>query len=189
MHYINSRYIYVSPPNPGGRLERNNARVFKYGLCHHQSLTAGNSVDPMTTIPVLAPRLLVDREASKETIGSDEPMHKGMQNVQPKFSKGPNNANASKIPSRLLGAFSLTLLAVLKQRGEGISGADLQRELSQRSGRQVAIGQLYLTLQRLADHGLISFETTDPERVQGGRRKKLFKLEASGERALDNITA
>jgi len=109
--------------------------------------------------------------------------------VQPKFPKEPNNAKASEIPSRLLGAFSLTLLAVLKQRGEGISGADLQRELSHRSGRQVAIGQLYLTLQRLADHGLISFETTDPERVQGGRRKKLFKLEASGERALDNITA
>lgn len=101
---------------------------------------------------------------------------------------GTTKASTSAIPSRLIGGFSLRLLASIKQLGDRAWGANLQRDLSQRLGREVAIGQLYLTLSRLTDHGLISFKLLDPEPVQGGRAKKLFQLEASGEQALDSAT-
>lgn len=105
-----------------------------------------------------------------------------------KTFNGTTKASTSAIPSRLIGGFSLRLLASIKQLGDRAWGANLQRDLSQRLGREVAIGQLYLTLSRLADHGLVSFKLLDPEPVQGGRAKKLFRLEASGEQALDSAT-
>ncbi|WP_363284327.1 helix-turn-helix transcriptional regulator [uncultured Sphingomonas sp.] len=91
------------------------------------------------------------------------------------------------IPDRLLGSFSLRLLASIERLGDRATGANLLVDLSEKLGRDVAIGQLYLTLARLSDHGLISSEILNSEPVKGGRRKKLFKLETSGKRALNTM--
>lgn len=92
------------------------------------------------------------------------------------------------LPQRLLGAFSLRLLASIKHLGDQAWGSNLQRDMSERLGRKVAIGQLYLTLSRLCDHGLVSSSTLAAQPVQGGRAKKLFRLEERGERALATVS-
>lgn len=91
------------------------------------------------------------------------------------------------LPPRLLGAFSLRLLASIKHLGDEAWGSNLQRDMSARLGRDVAIGQLYLTLSRLSDHGLVSSRTIAAQPVPGGRAKKLFQLEDRGEQALATV--
>lgn len=61
--------------------------------------------------------------------------------------------------------------------------------MSQILGRDVAIGQLYAALSRLEDKGMISFINSIPEARRGGRAKKVFRLEAPGVRALENVAA
>jgi hypothetical protein len=100
--------------------------------------------------------------------------------------KGTNDANNPRSIDRLIGPFSLRLLASIQRLGDRAWGANLQRDLSEMLGRDVAIGQLYTALSKLTDQGLISFWQTDPEPVQGGRSKKVFRLEALGAQALES---
>lgn len=90
---------------------------------------------------------------------------------------------------RSAGSFELTLLSSINALRNEAWGSNLQRHTSRFLGRDVAIGQLYLALARLEQKGLISSEQKDPEPVRGGRSKKVFKLEAPGARALENMAA
>lgn len=100
--------------------------------------------------------------------------------------KGTTRASARKGKDRLVGPFSLRVLASIQKLGDRAWGANLQRYLSEMLERDVAIGQLYLALSKLAEQGLISFRHTEPEPVQGGRSKKVFQLEALGAQVLGN---
>lgn len=102
---------------------------------------------------------------------------------------GTNEASAPREVDRLIGPFSLRVLASIQRLGNRAWGANLQRDLSEMLGREVAIGQLYLALSKLVDQQLISFRHTKPEPVQGGRSKKIFQLEALGAQVLGNATA
>jgi DNA-binding PadR family transcriptional regulator len=81
----------------------------------------------------------------------------------------------------------LVLLAILKLRSDayGVSISDALEE----ADRAVSIGALYTTLSRLEDKGLISSRVGEPTSERGGRAKKFFKLEAAGERALNDAEA
>jgi PadR family transcriptional regulator PadR len=50
--------------------------------------------------------------------------------------------------------------------------------------KAVSLGAVYVTLDRLEDKGLISSRLSDPTPERGGRSKRLYRLEALGERAL-----
>lgn len=103
------------------------------------------------------------------------------------------DANNSEKPATLAlrsaGSFELTLLSSINALRNEAWGSNLQRHTSRFLGRDVAIGQLYLALARLEQKGLISSEQKDPEPKRGGRSKKVFKLEAPGARALENMAA
>jgi hypothetical protein len=103
--------------------------------------------------------------------------------------KGTNEASAPKEVDRLIGPFSLRVLASIQRLGDRAWGANLQRDLSEMLGRDVAIGQLYLALSKLVDQQLISFRHTKPEPVQGGRSKKIFQLEVLGAQVLGSAAA
>ena len=77
----------------------------------------------------------------------------------------------------------LVLLAILKL-GVGAYGAAIHEQLEE-AGRNVAIGALYTTLSRLEKKGYISSWIGEPTAERGGRAKKFFKVEASGEALLD----
>jgi DNA-binding PadR family transcriptional regulator len=60
----------------------------------------------------------------------------------------------------------------------------VRREIEERTGRNLSIGAVYATLERLEAKGYVSSFTGDPTPERGGRSKRLFRVEAAGERAL-----
>jgi PadR family transcriptional regulator PadR len=60
----------------------------------------------------------------------------------------------------------------------------VRREIEERTGRNISIGAGYATLERLEAKGYVSSSTGDPTPERGGRAKRLFRVEASGKRAL-----
>src|SRR5829696_2887087 len=79
-----------------------------------------------------------------------------------------------------LGAFEeQVMLAVLHARDDAY-GMNVRREIEARAGREVAIGAVYATLDRLEAKGLIA-----SARVPGdGGSRRVFALTAAGTRAL-----
>jgi PadR family transcriptional regulator PadR len=83
-----------------------------------------------------------------------------------------------------LGEFEqLVLLALFRLRQEAY-GTTIRQDIEKRTGREISIGALYTTLDRLEHQGLIRSRVGDPTPQRGGRRKKYFLLKPLGERAL-----
>ena len=84
-----------------------------------------------------------------------------------------------------LGAFEeQVMLAVLHAR-EDAYGMNVRRELETRTDREVAIGAVYATLDRLEQKGLIA-----STRVAGdGGSRRVFSVTAAGTRALSETRA
>jgi DNA-binding PadR family transcriptional regulator len=77
----------------------------------------------------------------------------------------------------------LLLMAVVRRGGEA-SGPDLREELQHRTGRDVLPGAVYTIMERLRGRGLVTTFTGDTTPARGGRRRKYYCIEPSGERAL-----
>jgi PadR family transcriptional regulator PadR len=91
-----------------------------------------------------------------------------------------------------LGQFEqLVMTAILTLRDEayGVTIHAKVEELAQ--PKNVSLGAVYVTLDRLEDKGLVASWLSDPTPERGGRRKRYYRLEALGERALQDsaITA
>ena len=84
----------------------------------------------------------------------------------------------------ILGEFEqVVLLAVAQLEGEGY-GVTIRQEIEERAQREVSIGAVYATLSRLEDKGMLSSWEGDPEPRRGGRARRLYRLEPTGERTL-----
>lgn len=83
-----------------------------------------------------------------------------------------------------LGELEQLLLLALLRRGGEASGIDLREELEERIGRTVLPGAVYTIMERMAGRGLVSSFLGDTTPERGGRRRKYYRLEPSGERAL-----
>ncbi len=83
-----------------------------------------------------------------------------------------------------LGEFEqIILLAVLRLQ-ETAYGMEVRREIEARTGRENSIGAVYATLDRLEHKGLVrSREVPAPD--AGGRPRRLYRVTASGLRALE----
>ena len=84
----------------------------------------------------------------------------------------------------LLGSLEQIVLLALVQLGADAYGMTVRREIEARTGRNVSIGAIYATLERLEGKGLISSFTGDPTPERGGRARRHFRIEAEGRRAL-----
>jgi DNA-binding PadR family transcriptional regulator len=84
----------------------------------------------------------------------------------------------------LLGSLEHIVLLALVQLDGTAHGALIRREIHTRTGRDVSIGAVYATLDRLEGKGYVSSRTGEPTPERGGRAKRLFQLEAAGTRAL-----
>jgi DNA-binding PadR family transcriptional regulator len=83
-----------------------------------------------------------------------------------------------------LGEFEhLVLLAVLRLRHDAY-GMRVRREIAERTGRDVSIGAVYATLDRLAAKGFVSASVADPTPERGGRAKRSFQVTGTGLEAL-----
>ena len=84
-----------------------------------------------------------------------------------------------------LGQFEqLVLLAVLRL-GADAYGMRVRREIAERTGRDVTIGAVYATLDRLAAKGLVRSALGDPTPERGGRAKRSFRVTGAGTEALN----
>jgi DNA-binding PadR family transcriptional regulator len=77
----------------------------------------------------------------------------------------------------------IILLALVRLKSKAY-GMTVRREIEQRTGRSISIGAVYATLERLQTKGYVSSFTGDPTAERGGRAKRFFRLEPSGEEAL-----
>lgn len=94
-----------------------------------------------------------------------------------------------KIQKDYLGHFEeIVLLAVLRLR-EDAYGAKIRQKVAEATERDVSIGAIYATLDRLERKGYLkSWQgAATPER--GGRAKRYFKVEGAGVQALNNTNA
>ena len=84
-----------------------------------------------------------------------------------------------------LGEFEhLVLLAVLRL-GTDAYGMRVRKEIDSRTGRDVSIGAVYATLDRLEEKGLVTSKLHDPTPERGGRAKRSFHLTGAGADALN----
>jgi PadR family transcriptional regulator, regulatory protein PadR len=76
----------------------------------------------------------------------------------------------------------LTAILALREDAYGVTIHSKVRELAK--PKAVSLGAVYVTLDRLEDKGLLASWMTDPTPERGGRAKRCYRLEALGERAL-----
>lgn len=75
------------------------------------------------------------------------------------------------------------LFALVRLDGEA-HGAAIALEMAERSGRRVAPGALYTVLDRLSDKGYVDSWIGDSTPERGGRRRKVYRIQPQGARAL-----
>jgi PadR family transcriptional regulator, regulatory protein PadR len=86
--------------------------------------------------------------------------------------------------SPVLGEFEHLVLLSLLRLGNGAYGAAILRDIRERTGRDVAVGTLYMTLGRLTSKKLIVAYVGSPTSERGGRRRKHYVIDSPGEQAL-----
>jgi DNA-binding PadR family transcriptional regulator len=89
-----------------------------------------------------------------------------------------------------LGQFEqLVLTAVLSLREDAYGVSIHAKVVELARPKSVSLGAVYVTLDRLEDKGLISSWLSEPTTERGGRAKRCYRLEALGERALQESAA
>lgn len=84
----------------------------------------------------------------------------------------------------LLGSLEHIVLLAVGRLGSQAYGVTVRQEIEKRTGRTLSIGAVYATLERLETKGYVSSSVGEPTAERGGRAKRLFRVEAEGERAL-----
>jgi DNA-binding PadR family transcriptional regulator len=84
----------------------------------------------------------------------------------------------------VVGEFELLVLLALVRLGNGAFGAAIHREIATRTGRDVPVSAVYVTLERLEAKRMVCSYTGDPAPHRGGRRRKHYLLDTAGQRAL-----
>lgn len=85
---------------------------------------------------------------------------------------------------KTLGEFEQLILMAILRLGDDAYGVTIRREIEERTGRDVSAGAVYTALGRLEKGGLVSSRIGEPTPERGGRRKKFYRLEPVGARAL-----
>ena len=84
-----------------------------------------------------------------------------------------------------LGEFEQLVLLALIRLGDEAYGMAVRRELESRAHRDVSIGAVYATLDRLEGKGLVKSKRGETTDERGGRAKKCFTITGAGARALE----
>jgi len=90
-----------------------------------------------------------------------------------------------------LGQFEQMVLTAILSLKDNAYGITIHAKLETLAApKRVSLGAVYVTLDRLEDKGLVSSWLSDPTSARGGRAKRHYRVEDSGERALrDSATA
>lgn len=83
-----------------------------------------------------------------------------------------------------LGEFEHCVLAAIIHLQDAAYGVTIRQEIGERTGRDIAIGALYTSLDRLERKGYLTSRMSDPTARRGGRSKRYCVVTAAGARAL-----
>jgi PadR family transcriptional regulator PadR len=83
-----------------------------------------------------------------------------------------------------LGTFEQLLLLALVRLGDDTYGVPIRAEIERRTGRAMSPGAIYTALDRLERRGLVRSTLGEPTAERGGKRKRLYRMTASGARAI-----
>jgi DNA-binding PadR family transcriptional regulator len=84
-----------------------------------------------------------------------------------------------------LGDFEHLVLLAVMRLGDEAYGMKVRREIADRTGRDVAIGAVYATLDRLADKHLVKSVLGEATAERGGRAKRTFHPTPAGLQAVE----
>jgi DNA-binding PadR family transcriptional regulator len=84
----------------------------------------------------------------------------------------------------LLGSLEQIVLLAVLRLGQNAYGVTVRQEIERRTGRDISIGAVYATLERLQAKGYVSSAVGEPTAERGGRAKRFFQIEVNGKRAL-----
>src|SRR6202795_5099298 len=82
--------------------------------------------------------------------------------------------------SEFLGGFELLVLLAIIRLGDEAYGVPISEAIEESSGKEVALGSVYITLERLESKGLVSSRLGEPTAERGGRAKTYFRITAKG---------
>lgn len=83
-----------------------------------------------------------------------------------------------------MGEFEQLVLLAIGRLDEAY-GMTVRREIEARTGRAVAIGSVYITLDRLLAKGFVVEDAAPAEPRRGGRGRRMFRLTSEGIQALE----
>lgn len=93
-----------------------------------------------------------------------------------------------------LGEFEHLVLLALMRLGDDAYGVTVRKEIEARTGREVSVGAVYATLDRLETKGYVTSFYGGATEERGGRSKRFFRMTAEGlavvnqtQRALANM--
>lgn len=79
-----------------------------------------------------------------------------------------------------VGGFELLVLSALIRLGDEAYGVPISEAIESSSGRDVSMGSVYITLQRLEAKALVTSRLGEPTAERGGRAKTYFRVTAKG---------
>lgn len=85
---------------------------------------------------------------------------------------------------KYLGEFEQMILLAVMKLGSNAYGKTIRSLLAELLSREVTVGALYATLERLENKGMVSGTMGEPTNERGGRAKKYFEVTAKGQHAL-----
>lgn len=80
------------------------------------------------------------------------------------------------------GEWELMVILAVMRLGDDPYGVPICREIEEQTGREVAVGSVYATLDRLVEKGFVSSQLGEPTGERGGRAKRYFRLTPTGVR-------
>jgi DNA-binding PadR family transcriptional regulator len=83
-----------------------------------------------------------------------------------------------------LGEFEQVVLLALLRLGDNAYGVTIRSEIAECTGREVAPGALYTTLDRMEEKGVLRSWLGDATPQRGGRAKRYFAITKAGRAAL-----
>jgi len=83
-----------------------------------------------------------------------------------------------------LGEFESVVLLAVARLGSEAYGMRIRREIHERAERDVSIGAVYATLERLESKGYVSSSEGEPVPAREGRARRYFVLTGAGVLAL-----
>src|SRR5262245_34362748 len=92
---------------------------------------------------------------------------------------------AEEMPrGEFLGSLEQIVMLAVARLGSDAYGMMVRREIEERTGRNISIGAVYATLERLETKGYVSSFTSERTPERGGRAKRVFRIEGAGRQAI-----